>query len=256
MFVAVVSEFSDEESGEPDYDINDSEDDFGLGVDDGSSEDFEEEGEEMGEDFELDDEQDLSGEVGSEDEFGLGADDGSDMEGLEEIYGDGKLEAMMELASGDDEDAGEMSDEIDGDDIEESNGDDDGDGELAAESRETGDGDEETEDKPAVGAACMFSLTTTVMSNSHHYFISAKYVPPHLRKLQQTSEDPKTAQMRKELRGLINRLGEGNLLKVAQSIEELYRYNSRNGAHSRDKTIPEFQLNPFAQQQMRLFRTS
>jgi hypothetical protein len=59
------------------------------------------------------------------------------------------------------------------------------------------------------------------------------YVPPHLRRLQQGAPkyDEKTIAMRKELRGLINRLSEPNLTKIASAIEELLKKSSRGGSY-------------------------
>ncbi|KAK7428667.1 suppressor of glycerol defect [Neonectria magnoliae] len=54
----------------------------------------------------------------------------------------------------------------------------------------------------------------------------AKYVPPSLRKAAGTEEEHKS-RLRKQVQGLINRLTDGNILSIVQSIEELYQKNAR-----------------------------
>lgn len=60
---------------------------------------------------------------------------------------------------------------------------------------------------------------------------SGKYVPPQLR-AQQMSGDAKRAEalsrLKKQLKGLVNRLAENNMHSIANQIDELYMKNSRN----------------------------
>ncbi|XP_058978593.1 nucleolar MIF4G domain-containing protein 1 homolog [Musca domestica] len=58
-----------------------------------------------------------------------------------------------------------------------------------------------------------------------------KYIPPHQRALLAAKNDDKQAQilerLRKQCKGLLNRLSEANLHKISSGIEELYMKNSR-----------------------------
>ncbi|KAL6400408.1 hypothetical protein AUP68_16114 [Ilyonectria robusta] len=54
----------------------------------------------------------------------------------------------------------------------------------------------------------------------------AKYVPPSLRKAAGTEEEHRS-RLRKQIQGLINRLTDGNILSIVQSVEELYQNNAR-----------------------------
>ncbi|KPM40164.1 hypothetical protein AK830_g6387 [Neonectria ditissima] len=53
-----------------------------------------------------------------------------------------------------------------------------------------------------------------------------KYVPPSLRKAIGSEEEHKS-RLRKQVQGLINRLTDGNILSIVQSVEELYQTNAR-----------------------------
>lgn len=60
-----------------------------------------------------------------------------------------------------------------------------------------------------------------------------KYVPPHLRKAQSTdADDPKRREklqnLRRQIKGYINRLAEANLHRIAIDIENLYNSNARH----------------------------
>ncbi|KAK2511295.1 Nom1 [Columba guinea] len=59
---------------------------------------------------------------------------------------------------------------------------------------------------------------------------ATKYVPPHVRKVQETLDDKKREELRrlkKMVNGLINRLSEPNLASISGQMEELYMSNSR-----------------------------
>nr|CAD7425794.1 unnamed protein product [Timema monikensis] len=58
-----------------------------------------------------------------------------------------------------------------------------------------------------------------------------KYVPPHLRAQEAETDTKKKEQLirlRKQLKGLLNRLAENNMNSIAVQLEELYMLNSRN----------------------------
>ncbi|KAF7549208.1 hypothetical protein G7Z17_g6540 [Cylindrodendrum hubeiense] len=54
----------------------------------------------------------------------------------------------------------------------------------------------------------------------------AKYIPPSMRKASGT-EGEHRSRLRKQVQGLINRLTDGNILSIVQSVEELYQNNAR-----------------------------
>ncbi|KDN38929.1 hypothetical protein K437DRAFT_228310 [Tilletiaria anomala UBC 951] len=65
-----------------------------------------------------------------------------------------------------------------------------------------------------------------------------RYIPPALRKAMEASaaqanagadslDDPATAGLRRQLKGLLNRMGEGNLETILTQLEGIYRFNSR-----------------------------
>ncbi|ETN41523.1 uncharacterized protein HMPREF1541_03459 [Cyphellophora europaea CBS 101466] len=55
---------------------------------------------------------------------------------------------------------------------------------------------------------------------------TAKYVPPSLRKMQ-NSEHESVTRLRRQLQGHLNKLSEGNIISIHSSIEGLYRTNPR-----------------------------
>ncbi|XP_028605970.2 nucleolar MIF4G domain-containing protein 1 [Podarcis muralis] len=59
---------------------------------------------------------------------------------------------------------------------------------------------------------------------------ATKYIPPHMRRSEETIDAPKREELerlRKTLKGLINRLSEPNLASISGQLEELYMVNSR-----------------------------
>uniref|UniRef100_A0A8B9EZ89 Nucleolar MIF4G domain-containing protein 1 n=1 Tax=Anser cygnoides TaxID=8845 RepID=A0A8B9EZ89_ANSCY len=63
-----------------------------------------------------------------------------------------------------------------------------------------------------------------------HNHSAAKYVPPQVRKAQETLDDKKREELgrlKKMVNGLINRLSEPNLSSISGQLEELYMANSR-----------------------------
>ncbi|XP_034985599.2 nucleolar MIF4G domain-containing protein 1 [Zootoca vivipara] len=59
---------------------------------------------------------------------------------------------------------------------------------------------------------------------------ATKYIPPHMRRSEETIDAPKREELerlRKTLKGLINRLSEPNLASISGQLEELYMGNSR-----------------------------
>ncbi|KXN88612.1 Suppressor of glycerol defect protein 1 [Leucoagaricus sp. SymC.cos] len=61
---------------------------------------------------------------------------------------------------------------------------------------------------------------------------AARYVPPHLRKKQEESESEAVLRLKKQLKGLLNRMSEQNLSSIIDSIEDLYRNNRRHDVTS------------------------
>ncbi|CAG2057790.1 unnamed protein product [Timema podura] len=84
-----------------------------------------------------------------------------------------------------------------------------------------GSGDELWED--------IYGRTRNKQGNIIHS--GGKYIPPHLR-AQETETDSKKKEqlirLRKQLKGLLNRLAENNMNSIAVQFEELYMLNSRN----------------------------
>ncbi|XP_010156180.1 PREDICTED: nucleolar MIF4G domain-containing protein 1, partial [Eurypyga helias] len=63
-----------------------------------------------------------------------------------------------------------------------------------------------------------------------HHHSATKYVPPQVRKVQETLDDKKREELgrlKKMVNGLINRLSEPNLSSISGQMEELYMANSR-----------------------------
>nr|CAD7198380.1 unnamed protein product [Timema douglasi] len=84
-----------------------------------------------------------------------------------------------------------------------------------------GSGDELWED--------IYGRTRNKQGNIIHS--GAKYVPPHLRAQEAETDSKKKEQLirlRKQLKGLLNRLAENNMNSIAVQLEELYMLNSRN----------------------------
>eukprot|EP00795_Rhopilema_esculentum_P014166 gene14166-5169_t len=64
---------------------------------------------------------------------------------------------------------------------------------------------------------------------------SAKYVPPHLRKMigkSKSTDEQRIERLKKKLKGLVNRLSDSNMRSIALEIEEVYATNSRNDTNS------------------------
>ncbi|KAI0038012.1 ARM repeat-containing protein [Auriscalpium vulgare] len=62
---------------------------------------------------------------------------------------------------------------------------------------------------------------------------ATRYVPPHLRDAVPSDEDSeKLAKLSRQLKGLLNRLGEQNIAGILSDIEELYRQNRRHDVTS------------------------
>ncbi|KAJ3570486.1 hypothetical protein NP233_g4365 [Leucocoprinus birnbaumii] len=61
---------------------------------------------------------------------------------------------------------------------------------------------------------------------------ATRYIPPHLRKKQDEPESEAIARLKKQLKGLLNRMSEQNLASIIDSIEELYRNNRRHDVTS------------------------
>lgn len=61
---------------------------------------------------------------------------------------------------------------------------------------------------------------------------TTRYIPPHLRKNQDEPESEAIIRLKKQLKGLLNRMSEQNLSSIIESIEELYRNNRRHDVTS------------------------
>lgn len=58
-----------------------------------------------------------------------------------------------------------------------------------------------------------------------------KYVPPHLRNIDESDESKKRKEMLRIMKGLINRLALNNMHSITNQIEELFSKNSRNSVN-------------------------
>ncbi|KAF9050784.1 hypothetical protein BDZ89DRAFT_977686 [Hymenopellis radicata] len=58
------------------------------------------------------------------------------------------------------------------------------------------------------------------------------YVPPHLRNKDTTEDSEEQVKLRRNLKGLLNRMSEQNLASILDSVEELYRKHRRNDVTS------------------------
>ncbi|KAF9451893.1 hypothetical protein P691DRAFT_772745 [Macrolepiota fuliginosa MF-IS2] len=66
---------------------------------------------------------------------------------------------------------------------------------------------------------------------------ATRYIPPHLRKKESDQESEFVARLKKQLKGLLNRMSEQNLGSIIDSIEELYRNNRRHDVTSSITTL-------------------
>ncbi|XP_063243900.1 nucleolar MIF4G domain-containing protein 1 [Bacillus rossius redtenbacheri] len=104
------------------------------------------------------------------------------------------------------------------------------------EDEQSGEG-EETEDE-GVGHESdggvwedIYGRTRDKKGNVVQMGAQGKYVPPHLREQTGGGDAKKREQLlrlRKQLKGLLNRLAESNMNSIAQQLDELYMSNSRN----------------------------
>lgn len=110
---------------------------------------------------------------------------------------------------------------------EEQSGDDGSEDEMGVESHE----EIEEEESEETESAPKTDIYGRPLASSTTAAVPGKYIPPHLRNKAGAPTTPqydeKTAAMRKELRGLINRLSEPNLTKIATAIESLLSRSSR-----------------------------
>ncbi|XP_049853505.1 nucleolar MIF4G domain-containing protein 1 [Schistocerca gregaria] len=68
---------------------------------------------------------------------------------------------------------------------------------------------------------------------------TGKYVPPHMRLKNEAEDDKKQLlllRLKKQMKGLLNRLSEGNMKNIATQVEQLYMSNSR---HDMNKILSE-----------------
>ncbi|EKM78096.1 hypothetical protein AGABI1DRAFT_121724 [Agaricus bisporus var. burnettii JB137-S8] len=59
-----------------------------------------------------------------------------------------------------------------------------------------------------------------------------RYIPPHLRKSQNEQDSEAITRLKKQLKGLLNRMSEQNLASIIDSVEDLYRDNRRHDVTS------------------------
>ncbi|KFP77979.1 Nucleolar MIF4G domain-containing protein 1, partial [Acanthisitta chloris] len=135
----------------------------------------------------------------------------------------------QEEGNEDEEDEEDASDPSDGDDVEglcesessSSSPEDDGVPDASEPS-----GEEEEEEGGLVLPGILFSS----FPGKTHNHSTTKYVPPQVRKAQETLDDKKREELgrlKKMVNGLINRLSEPNLSSISGQMEELYMANSR-----------------------------
>jgi len=153
-------------------------------------------GEEDYEDDELDYEEDEE-EEGEEGDEEFGEDDGDEEEDGSEVGSDNAAFDSMHAEDGD-------GDEIDGNEVEV---------------------EEEEPAKRSVKAASSSSSASASTSTAEG--VTTKYVPPHLRN-KDKPVDANEAKMKRELKGFLNKLSEGNLVQIAELIEKLFKTSSRS----------------------------
>ncbi|XP_022062628.1 nucleolar MIF4G domain-containing protein 1 [Acanthochromis polyacanthus] len=157
-----------------------------------SGEDEEDEDEMMSEDSEDDNENDA-------------ADDEEDDRGVDENEMNEKEEAEEEEMDDLEEDEEEVDDEED--DLNEDD---------AADSE---DENEEEADDPDVKTSCSKSEAVTCTTG--------KYVPPHLRNIGDDKRKAELEKLKRNVKGLLNRLSEPNMASICGQLEELYMSCSR-----------------------------
>ncbi|XP_009474274.1 PREDICTED: nucleolar MIF4G domain-containing protein 1, partial [Nipponia nippon] len=89
---------------------------------------------------------------------------------------------------------------------------------------------ESSSSSPEDGGVPEASETPGEEEEESHNHSATKYVPPQVRKAQETLDDKKREQLgrlKKMVNGLINRLSEPNLSSISGQMEELYMANSR-----------------------------
>ncbi|KAL7875507.1 hypothetical protein AOLI_G00104700 [Acnodon oligacanthus] len=146
--------------------------------------------------------------------------DGSDEEhaGAERDVDAEEAEEGSDNVNDDDDDDAEIEDEEEDDDSDQEEGDDDDDEEkedVPEEESSSSDGEEGTsEDKPTDSKE---PDTATV----------GKYIPPHLREAADSKRKAELERLKRNLKGLVNRLSEPNMGSICGQIEEMYMSCSR-----------------------------
>ncbi|OPJ85314.1 nucleolar MIF4G domain-containing protein 1 [Patagioenas fasciata monilis] len=90
--------------------------------------------------------------------------------------------------------------------------------------------EEEQEEDDVEEILVSFGILFCCFPAKSHNHNATKYVPPHVRKVQETLDDKKREELgrlKKMVNGLINRLSEPNLASISGQMEELYMSNSR-----------------------------
>ncbi|XP_017328525.2 nucleolar MIF4G domain-containing protein 1 [Ictalurus punctatus] len=155
----------------------------------------------------------------------------SRLEKLEELGEDEEEEDGDHDEEGDTGDEGENDDkggdEEDAEEIEEDEEDEEEEleeeGEEEVEEEEEEDGEEEVEE----GENASEEEDEQDEGNSQENSSTGKYVPPHLREAADSKRKAELERLKRNLKGLINRLSEPNMGSISGQVEEMYMSNSR-----------------------------
>lgn len=79
----------------------------------------------------------------------------------------------------------------------------------------------------------LVSAASLVFDKSHRVSTGTRYIPPHLRNRQPETETAEESEaqikLKRQLKGLLNRLSEQNISSILDGIEEIYRNQRRHG---------------------------
>ncbi|CAB3981888.1 Nucleolar MIF4G domain-containing 1 [Paramuricea clavata] len=156
-----------------------------------------------------------------------GGDDGVDFGNNEKLPDDGYLEDSEEDMNSDDGDESHNEAEGGNECRDESRGESDDENEGGKEGKDDGKDVEEWEKGGDEELSEEDELPERTSSEDIYGGATAKYVPPHQRQ-NQSGQKQANARLRKQVKGLLNRLSESNLATVSGQLEELYMCNSRN----------------------------
>ncbi|XP_029313183.1 LOW QUALITY PROTEIN: nucleolar MIF4G domain-containing protein 1 [Cottoperca gobio] len=171
-----------------------------------------------------------------DDDMDMAKDNFEKLDKIDSQLSDENEEPGDEMAGeGSDEDMGSFDDEneVDDEEEEDDDDDDDDDDEMVEEEMEDdpGEGDADSADEnekeleeEADAPDTKTSGTTSETVNS----AAGKYVPPHLRNAGDDKRKAELEKLKRNVKGLVNRLSEPNMVSISGQLEELYMSCSRN----------------------------